>query len=189
LFLADCYISAARAPYTVKWSKESDVTDWTDSTAGENDFLETDDYITGLGRVGPNLVVYKRDSLITGTRSGDLTAPVHYQSPSRGIGLVAPYSLVDFMGTNAWLGRDDFYMMNGDQPVSIGEPIRNKFLDNIGETEMMRTWGVANYNANEITWFANTDTGQKAYVWNYKTNQWSVNVYPINVTGLGIGAV
>jgi len=192
LFLADCYISSNRAPYTVKWSMEGDPTDWTDSTSGENDFLETDDFITGLGKVGPNLIVYKRDSIIIGSRSGDPTAPVSYQPASKGIGLVAPWSLVSFMGTNAWLGRDDFYRMNGDYPVSIGGPVRDKLLTEVGETEIESTWGMANYNANEIWWFVTASSGdypgQKAYVWNYKTDQWSVNTFPVNVTGLGKGA-
>jgi hypothetical protein len=189
LFLADLTISGLRSPITVKWSAEGDVTDWTDSTAGENDFLETDDFITGLGRVGPNLVVYKRDSIIIGSRSGDPTAPVTYNSPSVGIGLVAPWSLVSFMGTNAWIGRDDFYMMNGDQPVSIGKPIRDKFFSQVGESEVERTFGYVNYNANEVYWCANTDEGKRVFVWNYKTDQWSKNEYPLNVQGYGTGAV
>ena len=192
LFLADCYISSNRAPYTVKWSKEGDPTDWTDSTAGENDFLDTDDYITGLGKAGSNIVVYKRDSIVIGARSGDLTAPVSYQTASKGIGLVAPWSLVSFLGTNAWLGRDDFYRLNGDYPVSIGSPVRDKLLAEVGETELQNTWGMANYNDNEIWWFVKATmgeyVGQKAYVWNYKTDQWSVNTFPVNITGLGKGA-
>jgi hypothetical protein len=189
LFVADLEISGNRSPITVKWSKEGDPTDWTDSTAGENDFLETEDFITGLGRVGTYLVVYKRDSLIIGSRSGDATSPVNYQSPRRGVGLVAPWSLVDFMGTNAWLGRDDFYQLNGDYPVSIGKPIRDKFLKEVGYSEIEKVFGFANYNSNEISWVANTDTGQRAYVWNYKTNQWTTNEYPLQVHGFGRGAV
>lgn len=189
LFLADLEISGVRSPITVKWSKEGDPTDWTDSTAGENDFLETDDFITGLGRVGPALVVYKRDSIIIGSRSGDPIAPVTYQSPSVGIGLVAPWSLVPFMGTNAWIGRDDFYMMNGDQPVSIGKPIRDKFFQTVAATEVERTFGYTNYNANEVYWCANTTEGQKVFVWNYKTGQWTKNEYPLTVHGYGTGAV
>jgi hypothetical protein len=189
LFVADLQITGARSPLTIKWSKEGDPTNWIDSTSGENDFLETDDVITGLGRVGTYLVVYKRDSIITGSRSGDPLAPVIYQAPRRGVGLVAPWSLVDFMGTNAWLGRDDFYTLNGDSPTSIGGPIRDKFLKEVGGTEIEKVFGFANYNANEIYWMANTDTGQRAYVWNYKTNQWTTNEYPLQVHGFGRGAV
>ncbi len=190
LFVADLTISSSRSPITVKWSKEGDPTDWVDSTAGEQDFLETDDFITGLGRVGPALIVYKRDSIIVGSRTGNATTPVSYQSPSKGIGLVAPWSLVSFMGTNAWVGRDDFYMMNGDQPVSIGGSIRNKFFSEVEDTEVQRVFGYSNYNANEIYWLANTTVGsQRAYVWNYKTNQWTVNEYPLIVHGYGMGAI
>jgi hypothetical protein len=189
LFIVDMTISAARHPVTIRWSKENDPTDWTDSTAGEQDFLETDDFITGLGRVGSYLVVYKRDSIILGTRSGDAEAPVSYQSPKKGIGLVAPWSLVEFMGTNAFLGRDDFYILDGDAPTSIGGPIRDKFLKEVGASEIERVFGYANYNANEIYWVANTSTGQKVYTWNYKTNQWTINTYPLTITGFGRGAI
>lgn len=189
LFVADTQISGLRCPRTVKWSKEGDPTDWIDSTAGENDFLETDDIITGLGRVGTYLVVYKRDSIVVGSRSGVSTAPVRYSSPKKGIGLVAPWSLVEFLGTNAFLGRDDFYILNGDTPSSIGGPIRDKFLAEVGETEIERVFGYANYNANEVYWAANTNTGQRVYVWNYKTNQWTINEYPQAITGFGRGEV
>ena len=187
LFVADLDISGTRSPYTIKWSKESDPTDWSDSTAGENDFLETDDIITGLGRVGTYLVVYKRDGIIIGSRSGNAEAPVNYQSPKKGIGLVAPWSLVEMLGTNAFLGRDDFYVLNGDTPTSIGGPVRDRFLKDVGESEIERVFGYANYNANEIYWVANTTDGQLVYVWNYKTGQWTINEYPLTVSGFGRG--
>jgi hypothetical protein len=189
LFVADLQVAGYRSPLTVKWSKEGDPTDWVDSTSGENDFLETEDFITGLGRVGTYIVVYKRDSIIIGSRSGDATSPVLYQSPRKGVGLVAPWSLVDFMGTNAWLGRDDFYSLNGDFPASIGGPIRDKFLKEVGFSEIEKVFGFANYNSNEISWVVNTDTGQRVYVWNYKTNQWTTNEYPLQVHGFGRGVV
>ncbi|GAF99452.1 unnamed protein product, partial [marine sediment metagenome] len=66
LFLADMYIGGNRAPFTVMWSKNSDLTDWDDSTAGSADLEDTEDIITGLGKVGADLIVYKTDSIVVG---------------------------------------------------------------------------------------------------------------------------
>ncbi len=169
LFLADTYVSNVRLPTTLLFSKEGDPTDWTDSTAGEMDLLETDDYITGLGKVGFNLVVYKEDSILVFSRTGNATAPISRTAEWRGIGCPAPYSIIGFMGTNAFLGRDDFYIMSGDQPEPIGGPIRDKFFSMVGKTEIKKTFSGSCPNINELYWTVNTvSDGQITFIWNYK---------------------
>jgi len=186
LFLADTYIDGSRAPWTLKWSKEGDPTNWTDSTAGENDFIGTESYITNIGKVLNNILVYKRDSIIFGTRKGIATEPVTFPVELPGIGLIAPYSLVHAASTNFFLGNDDFYVINGDHPESIGADIRDKFFSLITAEEQEKVWGGWVKQHKLILWFATTiDYGQLAFAFDYRTNEWMTFDFHDTITGLG----
>ncbi len=185
LLIADVEVSSTREPWTMQWSKSTDPTDWTDSTAGSVDFVTTDAHITGLGQVGNNIFVYKTDSYIMGYRTGVATSPFTFPTEKRGIGVYAPYSLVHYMGTNAFMGKDDFYKIKGDHAESIGEPIRYKFFDIVDKSEVQYTWGVEIPSSNQIWWFANSKEGQVCFVWDYKFNSWSTFDFYDRVEGVG----
>jgi len=190
LFLADMYLSGVRQPLTIAWSMENDPTNWTDSTAGQLDILETDDYITGMARLGTYLLVCKRESLHLYARSGTATSPIYKVAERRGIGNVAPYSIVEFLGTVAFLGRDDFYVMNGDQPESMGEAIRHKFFDLVDYTEVENTWGYSNPDQHEVMWFVKTvSMGNIAVVFNYMHKEWASYKFADEIVSCGRGAL
>lgn len=190
LFIAD--YGTVRDPYMVGWSKEGDPTDWTDSTAGSLALLETEDFITGLGKSGGNLLIFKRDNVYIYSRSGEATSPIS-STPDmqvRGIGCVAPYSIVEVLGTSAFLGRDDFYIFNGNYPENIGKDlVRYNFFDQVSETALENVWGFTNTVANEIVWMATTTSGLKGYAWNYVNKEWSVYSFYNTITAAGRGAV
>jgi len=188
LFLADVEISGNREPYSILWSKEGDPTtfDPAEQTAGQADILDTATKITGLGKVGTNLVVYQEDAISIWGRTGVASSPISRLSYLMGIGLYAPYSLVHFLSTNAFLGRDDFYIMVGNAPQPIGEKIRHLFFDLVDINELKNVWGVNFRRKNEIAWFTNTTDGLLAFAWNYKNKEWSI--YEFNDVILGAGA-
>ncbi len=189
LICADCFSGATRLPYTFIWSKEGDATNWTDSTAGQADLIDSEGYIKGIGKTGNNIVFFKPDNIYVYGRTGQATNPFQLVTEKRGIGCIAPYSPSEFLGTTAWLGRDDFYVMDGDQPVSIGEQIRTKFFDIISDTEASRVFGIPNHRLTEIMWMANTTEGRYGFVYNYKYKEWYVNQFYHEITGWGKGAV
>lgn len=185
LIIAD--YGATREPLGIAWSKEGDPTDWTDSTAGSQVLLETVDFIMGLGRIGTGLIVYKEDSIMFANRTGVATAPFSFTKPKMGVGNAAPYSIVDVLGTNCFIGRNDFYMIEGDHPKPIGEKIRDKFFEIVSPTEMKRVFGGHNQLANEVMWIANTSEGKLGFAWNYKYNEWSVHSFANDITAIGKG--
>ena len=189
LFLGDLYVSGTRSAITLKWSKEDDPTDWTDSTAGELDLMDTEGPIMGLAKTVQDLIVFKQDNLYVYTRSGIATSPITLVGIRPGVGCVAPYSPVSFLGTCAWIGRDDFYRMDGNVPVPFGGAIRDKFFSEVGETEIKRVWGAVNYRLNEAMWIAMTSSGQYVFVYNYKFNEWYMYQFPVEVTAFGKGSV
>ncbi len=194
LVLADMKLSGIRSPYTIKWSKEGDPTTWTGTTAGESDLLQTEDVITGMGRAGSSLIVYKRDSVVFGEMTGESTAPIIFPTQKRGIGCVAPWSIVEVMGTNVWVWKDDFYIMSGQDPMSLSTlsgkgNLRNRFLDITDKTEIERTWGFHNPILHEVVWMANTLEGPIGFVWNYRDKEWYEYIFSHEVSGYGKGAI
>ncbi len=197
LFIADTDAGSTRRPLTIKWSKEGDPTNWTDTTSGAADLLETDDYITGLGKVQGQLVVYKKENIFFYKRSGYATAPISrtYDNFIRGIGCIAPYSIVEFMGTNAFLGRDDFYIISGTNAIPVGmtdkpkSVIREKFFEIVSDVDAEKVWGFAHPTDSVVHWIANTSEGKLDFVWDWKHNEWTVDSYADNVSGFGKGAV
>ena len=190
LFLADLYIDSIREPLSLRFSKEGDPTDWTDSTAGRLDLLDTEDYIFGLGKVGSYLVIYKQNNIMVYGRTGDATNPIRMAADRRGIGCVAPYSIIEFMGTNAFVGREDFYIMDGDMPSAIGGPIRDKFFSMVGYTEIERVFGGVCPNLNELYWVANTlNDGQITFIYNFKSKEWYTAQWDGDMTTFGRGAL
>jgi hypothetical protein len=187
LVIADMYDgdTAARNPWKVRWSEEGDPTDWTDVTAGFNDFIDSEEPITGLGVVGSNLIVFKKTSYYIGSRTGEASAPISFPSNKRGIGLYAPYSLVHVGGTVAWMGLNDFYYINGDTAESIGGPIRKKFFELVADDELLNVFGVNNGRYNEVLWVANTSAGQYTFAYNWVEKSWSAYRFDSNITGLG----
>lgn len=190
LLLADMYVSGNRAPCTVMWSKNGDLTDWTDSTAGSADLEDTEDIITGMGKVGSDLIIYKTDSIVVGNRTGISTAPISFPRYQPGIGCPAPYSIVSAMGTQFFIGRDDFYMMMGTQPYPIGEKIRYKFFDIVNPTEIKRSFGYANTLQSEIRWFViDEDNNRRCFIYDYKRKEWWHCIYNDKMSCGGRGEV
>lgn len=191
LCLANLYIGGTASPWTLRASANGDPTKWSteDTSAVDYEFIETDDVISGLGKVGAGLVVYKTESLIFGQKTAKATDPFIFLSQKRGVGCVAPYSIVEYMGTNAFLGRDDFYKIEGNHPVPIGERIRYKFKEIVSDSERENVWGFNNFLDNEILWFANTSEGPWVFVYDYKDEEWGAYWYADFMSGAGRGAV
>jgi hypothetical protein len=192
LFLADTKDSAVRNPYLGRWSAEGLPAVWdpaVNATAGQQEFIEADDYITGLGKAGANVILYKRNSIIIGNRTGNAYDPFEFPIRRPGGGCVAPYSIVEAMSTNVWLGKEDFYALDGDYPKAIGEKMRFKFFDLVKPTEAEYTFGWMNPWENEVIWFAETSSGQTAFVWDYKTQEWYLFEFADTISGIGTGAL
>lgn len=185
LIIADIYVSDTREPWSLRFSMLTDPTDFTDSTAGQIDFTGTADFMTGLGVVGTQLMVYKQDSYHPGQRTGKSVAPLVFPSHVRGVGVYAPYSLVDVLGTNAFLWRDDFYMMAGDRPQPIGGRIRHDFFNLVEESDLPNVWGVTMARQNEVMWVAETTDGKLAFVFDYKDKEWGIYDFWHDIVGAG----
>ena len=190
LIIAD--YGTTRDPLGLAWSGNGDPNTFNatdDTSAGAVAFLESSSPITGLGVVGTQLVVYKKEALIFGSRTGVSTEPLTFVKERPGIGCIAPYSIVPFLGNNAFIGREDFYILESNVPIPIGEPIRYKFFDIVGKTQAEKVWGYHNADDSTVSWFAATNEGNFAFIWNYVTKEWTVAQYSDEISCAGRGAV
>jgi len=173
LIMAD--YGSTRDPYSIAWSKNLDPTNWTHASAGSLQLLDSPDYITGLGKVGAYLVIFKEESYHMAHRTGIYTEPINVPIHKKGIG-AHPWSIVPFQGNVAWLGRKNFYMMSGTWAEEIGDEIKDFFFDDVTQANAEKVYGFLNLMEDEIIWLATTTTyGQLGFVWRYRNpsgSQW-----------------
>ena len=180
-----------RNPLGIRTSANGDPTKFSteDTTAVDYDFLETDDVLSGFGKSGTYLVVFKRESVIVGSKTGKATDPLIFPTQRKGVGCIAPHSIAHGLGTCMFLGNNDFYYMDGNFPRQLSkDKARYKFFDIVSPTEAEKTFGFANLLENEIQWIANTSSGKFAFVLNLNNDEWTVFEYGVDIVGSGKGA-
>lgn len=185
LIVADHKESGTEYRWRLRFCKQGDPTDWTHNTSGYYDLFTSDDYVNALGVVGPHFFVYKRDMFHIGQKTGISTDPLTFPSEKRGIGVYARDSLVHVLNTNAFLWRDDFYIISGGEPVSIGERIRHDFFQLVPEENLPYVWGKHYFRKHEVMWIADTTAGRLAFVWNYKDKEWAIYEFWHSIIGGG----
>lgn len=189
LILADLEISGTRNPWTLRLSSLTDFTDFTPLTGNvvlDYELKDTKSTITGLGKSGPSLNIFFQDAIQIGYLTSITTDPLAFNAPKMGIGLWAPYSLTNVRGTQAFLGEDDFYLLNGDTPEPIGERVRFNFFDLVDENEVANVWGTTLTKYNMAMWFAKTSDGMLAFTWDYKDMEWNVYEFWKEIAGFGV---
>jgi hypothetical protein len=166
---------STRDPYSIQWCKNLDPTDWTDASAGSAQLLDSLDFITGSGKVGAYLVIFKEESYHLAHRTGIYTEPINIPIHKIGKGCPAPWSIVQFQGTVAWLGRDDFYVMDGTWADSLGLQIKDFFLEEVTEANREKTYGFVNPIEREIIFLATTTSyGLLGFVYKWQFKDWVV---------------
>jgi hypothetical protein len=185
LCLIDVYTTGVRTPWTFRFSKNGDPTNWTDVSAGETEFKDTKEYFYGCGKVGSTIVLLKERSYHVGYRTGQAEDPFQFPTYKPGIGSAARDGVIQIQGTIVWVGHDDFYTMSGDEAVPIGAPIRKKFFELVKQGELPMVWGAYNYLHKEALWFADTSEGQLCFCWNSKTGDWQTYNFSEYITGAG----
>ena len=187
LILAYLEVSGTMNPWRLSYSGVGAPADWSaeSTTAGDIDFAGTADHISGLGKVGPNIIVYKEDSFHLGHRTGDSTDPLTFPSEKPGIGNYAPYSLVHFQNSNAFIWRNDFYIIEGTQPRAIGGRMAYEFFRLVEEANIARTWGFNVQRESQIVWWADTIDGRLGFAWDYRSNEWGIYETWADIVGGG----
>jgi hypothetical protein len=156
-----------------------DYSSWTPSVttqATTGRLVDSPGPIYALKDLGSGFVAYKKDSIFVGTY---VSAPAVWdwqQVPGR-VGTISNGAVVNVGYAHIFMGMDDFYVMDGSRPVSIGEGIREWFFANVNSTYLFKTAGTFDQaNANVYWWYvprSNTSgTLSEAVVYNIKSKKW-----------------
>ena len=137
---ADIGAGASRNTQRIEWSASGDETEFTATGAGGVSLLDTQgaqpaDDIMGLAVQNNFLLIIRRYSIWTGTRTGEATLPISFNSRVQGFGCIASRTVVDCGAAGvAYLGHNNIYLYNPGlaEPVPIGTPIRPRIFGDVG---------------------------------------------------------
>lgn len=144
--------AAVGTQYDVVGSTVTSAVDFTSFGSFYTQLLDTSDVISGGSILYGKLIVYKHDSIIVGTPSGDASAPYNFeryqQSTEQSIGVFAPYSLVNDGGfRDIFLSRYGMISFDGSQFQMIGHGVDQAILgkiqpQNVGSAPLTPAIGV-----------------------------------------------
>lgn len=199
LFLGNTEEGGASYPTRLRWSQWQNPRLWHNNEDGSGmsgyvDIDDTDGKIMALKRIGDVLYIYKENSIIALTYTGDADAVFSKEVVTTKAGLIAPEAIVELPHINIFISEDDIYMFDGNTCTGIGESIKewffNKFMD---KTYLERMFGYYDEKNQEVIFCFNAkgDTSQGGLrrnagygiVYNLRLKTWSVREMGITAIG------
>lgn len=188
-------------PRVVKWSTEAATqtlpTSWneTDSTvdAGEFELADTKgDILDGL-QLRDSFMIYKEDAVYSMTFVGTPFI-FSFRQLSPTIGAISKNCVVEFDGGHAIFGKGNFYVNDGQRikPI-LPMKLKEYVFQSIDGQQVNKCFVVADYGRTEILFCftadgATTEEPNKAVVWNYITNTFTIRDIP-DLAHIGYGNV
>tara|TARA_R110002167_G_scaffold34195_3_gene109205 strand:+ start:164 stop:1744 length:1581 start_codon:yes stop_codon:yes gene_type:complete len=195
--------SGTAKPFTVRWSDAipsgaatNGANTWntgsTASESGEATIGGTKGVILNALPLGNELLIYKEDSIHSLNYVGG-TFTFNLREKFKDVGLFSRDAVVDIGdGRHVFMSTNDVVVTNGQSVVSIvDDKVKTFLFSQIDSTYYYKTFMVNNRIQNEI-WICYPQTNatnglpNRALVWNYKDNTWSIRDLPsVNYIGRG----
>jgi hypothetical protein len=117
--------SGTTYPQRVQWSVSGDPDTWTGTGSGATDLLISPGGIMNMLRVrSEQLVIYKDDSIVIGTRTGVATEPIAFNQKAVAMGIPGFRCVTAAKNRHYFLGSDfNAYEFTGVEPVAIGDDV------------------------------------------------------------------
>jgi hypothetical protein len=168
--------------------------DYTDPAqqAGLFTFSETDDRIVDGLQLGDEFIIYKERSIYAMRYIGGTFVMSIKRRPGD-IGLLTKGALVEVPQGHFFISDNDVYIYNGTsspQSVSTGR-VRRELFERITKGQKKKVFCKHNSTEKNVWVFYPSDGEvwcNKALVWNYETNTWSLRNVP-NVSGADFGTI
>jgi hypothetical protein len=186
-------VSSVSKPTTLAWSSPADpgqvpfTWDVTDPTndAGETSLADTPGAIVDGCKLRDTFIIYKDDSVYSMRYIGGVFV-FQFQQLFDDIGMLGANCVAEFDGKHFVVGRGDVYVHNGVQKASVIDGKMKDFLFNsIQPDSQKNTFVVADYNNTEMlicfpasTGAASVGACDRAVVWNWKEDKWSIRDLP-----------
>ena len=188
-------------PRVVKWSTESGIqgvpASWNETTAtvdaGEYELADSKgDILDGL-QLRDTFMIYKEDATYSMSFVGTPFI-FSFRQLSPTIGAIAKNCVAEFDGGHAIFGKGNFYINDGQRlkPI-LPQKLKEYVFTTIDGAQINKCFVVADYGRTEILFCftadgAGTNQPNKAIVWNYITNTFSIRDLP-DLAHIGYGNV
>ena len=189
LVALDTTESATRYPFRVRWSHPAEggtvpVT-WSASDdtkdAGYVDLSQTNGFVIDALPLGDSNIVYKEDSVWSMTYEGGQSI-FGFRQIFSDAGILGRDCVQSFDSQHFVVSEDDVYTHNGQQKQSVVDTvIRDDLFNSIHPDYKTRTFVTTDKEKNEM-WIcfpstSSTGAADKAFIWNWRNNSWSIRDY------------
>lgn len=158
-------------------SAQYDYTDWTPAASTQCTtglLVDSPGKITGLKRLGANLVAYKDTSLYVGLYVGPPAVWQWSLIPGEA-GTASHESVVDIGDAHLFVGKSDFYRFDGSRPAPIGDGMREWFFSQLNASYAYKIVALHDKPAGNVYWFypsGSSSSLNACVVFNYRTGKW-----------------
>lgn len=168
-------------PVRVQYSDLYEPEDWVVGPASEADAFElspNDGEGTGLSYQRNMVMVYTRNRIWTARYtkgSEEVLGKFLFEVLYGSVGNVYHGALISVKEVDYFIGRDNFYSLDGSQLQEIGDPIWSFFKETLFNTNFQKSvTALADLTKHEISWtYDHVDGYRWSVVFNYKENKWS----------------
>ena len=168
--------SLTQDPLLVRWCDQGNPINWAPSiatTAGDNR-LTNGSYIIASEKMRQENLLWTDTALVSMQFVGP---PVvfSFTTIATNISIVSPTAVGVAANTAYWMGRDKFYVYNG-QVQTLPCDVRKYVFGSINRTQMGQVFTGTNAQFNEITWYypsAASDSPDRYVTYNYLENIWT----------------
>jgi hypothetical protein len=193
--------AGVKFPRLVKWSTEAAIqttpNSWNETTstvdAGEYELADTKGDILDGMQLRDTFMIYKEDAVYSMTYVGTPFI-FSFRQLSPTVGAIATNCVAEFDGGHAVFGKGNFYINDGQRlkPI-LPQKLREYVFETIDGAQTAKCFVAADYGRTEILFCftqdgAATDEPNKAVVWNYITNTFTLKDIP-DVAHMGYGNV
>ena len=173
-------------PFTLEMSDAGDPESYAEGLY--YDLMNTNDEVVGMKALGQNVVVYKKESISIAFPTGVADDPLQFkQNHINGIGTPTIRAVSDFGNFHIFMGTDNVYKFDGNQIIPIGNEIVNTMLREINAGMAHRAFSLAMRDKHLYLLFipVDGDYPDKAYVYNYIDNNWTIWEFAHEMTAAG----
>jgi hypothetical protein len=161
----------------LRWSDldapENLVIDPNESEADLFDLEPDSGEITGISYQRGTPVVYTYDCLWAGRPIG-FPGGFRHEPLIPGIGNIYHGGVIRNKELDFFIGKDNFYALNGLQVVPIGDLIWEYFVETISKDDSVTVRGFIDSRKFQVFWvYPDTDGNKRSVVYNYKEKKWS----------------
>lgn len=162
LFIANTTEDGTHYPYRVRWSQWQNPRLWHNNEdgsglAGYVDVDDTEGRIIGIKRIGDALYIYKENSIIVFTYTGDADSVFSKEVVTTKAGLVSEDAIVELPHLNIFMSSNNIYAFDGNTCKPIGESISDWFFyKKLGRAGLNRVFGYYDEIHDEVVFCFNS---------------------------------